>query len=286
MLGRDTQWRQGSVLKDEDAHTLGLITGDASEQQKAVLISHDCDLPHPGESHIEVIIGTIIRSADKMYARARHPRKIHLVYSVQEGMDSIAIELSHSSRMVVAKEVLERVGSHDESMILPDEEKRSLKQWLAARYGRPAFPSEFELRLKKKLGKREVGKQLENLVSPISHHLIGVFFDLQDCRHKELEVGDPYPLTITLAYDATEGSVDARKEAERVAKEIGKLFKDAYGEGTGCEEIDLEQCDAVADTYMSLAALRRVDQWRFEYMSLREDPPSDFLSAGTHSIGS
>ena len=45
-------------------------------------------------------------------------------------------------------------------------------------------------------------------------------------------------------------------------------------------EIALEGCSAVADTFMTLADLRRVDQWRLEYLSLREDPSSKFLAVG------
>ena len=45
-------------------------------------------------------------------------------------------------------------------------------------------------------------------------------------------------------------------------------------------EIALDACEAVADTYMTLADLRRVDQWRLEYMSLRDDNQGDFLAIG------
>lgn len=31
---------------------------------------------------------------------------------------------------------------------------------------------------------------------------------------------------------------------------------------------------------MSLADLRKVDQWRVEYISLREEPVGDFMSIG------
>jgi hypothetical protein len=36
----------------------------------------------------------------------------------------------------------------------------------------------------------------------------------------------------------------------------------------------------VADTRLTLADLRRVDQWRLEYISLRDDEQGDFLPVG------
>lgn len=45
-------------------------------------------------------------------------------------------------------------------------------------------------------------------------------------------------------------------------------------------EIASDACEAVADTYMSLADLRRADQWRLEYVSLRDDEQGDFFPVG------
>jgi len=46
------------------------------------------------------------------------------------------------------------------------------------------------------------------------------------------------------------------------------------------KEIALDACEAVADTRLTLADLRRVDQWRLEYISLQDDDQGDFLSVG------
>ncbi|MBB5421799.1 hypothetical protein [Paraburkholderia atlantica] len=68
--------------------------------------------------------------------------------------------------------------------------------------------------------------------------------------------------------------------AEKAASEISELFTSVYGKPEKAKEIALESSVAVADTHLSLADLRRVDQWRLEYMSLRADPPEDFLAVG------
>jgi hypothetical protein len=45
-------------------------------------------------------------------------------------------------------------------------------------------------------------------------------------------------------------------------------------------EITLDACEAVADTHLTLADLRRVDQWRLEYISLRGDHQGALLPVG------
>ena len=42
----------------------------------------------------------------------------------------------------------------------------------------------------------------------------------------------------------------------------------------------LDACEEVADTHMTLADVRRVDQWRLEYISLRDDDVGDYLPVG------
>ena len=58
MLRRDTEWRQGDLLTDEVAHSLGLV-GSLGSNRCVVLISHDCDLPNDTETFVEVIVGSL-----------------------------------------------------------------------------------------------------------------------------------------------------------------------------------------------------------------------------------
>jgi len=57
MLGRDTEWRQGDLLTDEEAHAIGLVES-LNSNRCVVLISHDCDLPNDTETFVEVIVGS------------------------------------------------------------------------------------------------------------------------------------------------------------------------------------------------------------------------------------
>lgn len=48
MLVRGTSWRQGHVLKHDDAVSLGLLKPDETNH-KVVVITHDCDLQSSSE---------------------------------------------------------------------------------------------------------------------------------------------------------------------------------------------------------------------------------------------
>ena len=158
--------------------------------------------------------------------------------------------------------------------------KRVLKQWLAARYGRAAFPNKLEERLRKRSGGRTVEQQIAKILEPDAKHLRALFFDLGEQRGAEAAEGEPYGLSISVVYDANEGGSEARGAAQSVASQLRELFERAYGKPGFATEIALDACEAVADTYMTLADLRRVDQWRLEYMSLRDDNQGYFLPVG------
>ena len=274
MLARDTDWRQGDLLTREAAAALGLVAA-VDEERRVIVITHDCDLPHGSELCVEVIVAEMVVKEDPQLSYAKNPRRLHLAY---EGINAapLILELRHGDRRSVPKGDFAERAVKDHSLALPIDAKRILKQWLAARYGRPAFPNEFEERLRKGKVERKIAKILE----PDAKYLVGLFFDLGEQRGTEAVEGEPYALTVSVVYDANEGGADARAAAERVAMQLRELFENTYGKPDVATEIALDACEAVADTYLTLADLRRVDQWRLEYISLRDGEQGDFLPVG------
>lgn len=278
MLERDSGWRQGDLLTQDSSRALGLV--DATDDSHwAVIITHDCDLPNAREATVEIIVATHVANPDSQLSYAKNPRRLHLTFECT-GETPLTLELLHSGRHVVPKEKFVEQASREADITLPKEEKRTLKQWLAARYGRPAFPNAFENRLRKPIGKRTVERQIGKILEPDAKYLVGMFFDLGEQRGEEVAEGEPYALAIVVVYDATEGGGEARESAERVVGQLRTLFDKAYGSLDVATEIALDSCEAVADTYLTLADLRRVDQWRLEYISLSDDEQGDFLPVG------
>ena len=281
MLPRDTDWRQGDLLTTETAAALDLVAV-AEGGRRVIVITHDCDLRHDSESYVEVIIAELViknPKPDPQLSYAKNPRRLHLAY---EGADPalLILELRHGDRRSIPKGDFSKRAVKDNSFVLPVEAKRILKQWLAARYGRPAFPEAFETRLRKPSGRRTVEQRIAKILEPDAKYLVGLFFDLGEQRGTEALEGEPYALSVSVVYDATEGGGEARGSAERVAGQLRELFENAYGKPDVATEIALDACEAVADTRLNLADLRRVDQWRLEYISLRDSDSGNFLHAG------
>ena len=280
MLTRDTDWRQGDLLTQEAAAKLTTLNGAVGEKHRVVVITHDCDLPSDNETAVEVIVADVVTGANPQFSYAKNPRKLHLGYEIAGGQ-SIVVELRHAERRVIPKSEFEQLAARDGDASLPVDAKRALKQWLAARYGRPAFPNAFEDRLRKSVGKKNtVERQIGKILEPEAKHLVGLFFDLGEQRSAEVPAGEPYALSISVVYDANEGSTQARESAEKVASQLRELFEKAFGKPDAATEIALDASEAVADTKISLADLRRVDQWRLEYISLGDGDQGDFLPVG------
>ncbi len=280
MLTRDTDWRQGDLLTQDAAARLTALNGVVGEKHRVVVITHDCDIPHDGETSVEVIVAYVVNAPNPQFSYAKNPRKLHLGYEIAGGQ-SIVVELRHTERRPVPKGEFEKHAARDGSALLPVDAKRALKQWLAARYGRPAFPNAFEDRLRKSISKKNtVERQIGKILEPEAKHLVGLFFDLGEQRSTDVAVGQPYALSISVVYDAIEGGTQARQSAEKVAGQLRELFEQAYGKPDSASEIALDACEAVADTSITLADLRRVDQWRLEYISLGDDDHGDFLPMG------
>ena len=281
MLARDTDWRQGDLLTCEAAAALGLVelTGDG---YRVIVITHDCDLRHDSESYVEVVVAEVVvkdPKPDPQLSYAKNPRRLHLTYEDAETAPLI-LELRHRDRHCVPSGDFVAYAIKDNSLALSVEAKRTLKQWLAARYGRSAFPEGFETRLSKRFGRRTVAQGIAKILEPDAKYLVGLFFDLGKQRGAEAVEGEPYALSVSVVYDVTEGGTEARLSAERVAGQLRELFETTYGKPDVATEIALDACEAVADTRLTLADLRRMDQWRLEYISLRDDDQGDFLPVG------
>lgn len=250
----------------------------ATNDTVGILISHDCDIPQEKEGYLELILGLRVPKPDKNCLSAKNVRKLHLPFTGPAGQ--FYVELCFQNRIIVVRDEFCKLSGPLESVSLADADKRTLKQWLTVRYGRPAYPNTFENRLKRECRKKTpVEKGIGELAAKKSAHITALFFSLGEEREVELGEGEPYYLSIYVVYDSENGAMEARKEAEALAKEILALMRSVYGEPEDASEICVESCTALADTQLSLATLMKIDQWRLEWVSLNDEDPG-FLALG------
>ena len=145
--------------------------------RRAIIITHDCDLPHEGESFVEVIVAEQVVKGpkpDPQLSYAKNPRRLHLTYK-GAGAAPLILERRHGDRRSVPKVDFAERAVRDGSLWLPGDAKRVLKQWLAARYGRPTFPNKLEERLRKPAGSRTVEQRIAKILEPDAKYLVGLF---------------------------------------------------------------------------------------------------------------
>ncbi|MGF1528701.1 MAG: hypothetical protein ACFCBW_18175 [Candidatus Competibacterales bacterium] len=271
---------QGSLIILRGDHALEGISRDG--EQLLVVIRHDCDLSRDAhvEPYVEIIVGKRIDKPRGSHIRAKHVREIDLTY--QQSGTPYHITLSRLGIKLIKKQEWCHKLDTMQTISPSFADKRALKQWLAIRYGRPAFPDRFENYLRKKKGKKNVEQHMARVLGDDSENIVGVFFDLGEARYHHLAEEEPYVLAISIAYDEREGGSQARARAEKASSDIAKLFHEIFGPPETATEIALESCEAVADTEMSLADLRRIDQWRIEYISLADDDDRSLLPTADH----
>lgn len=277
---KDTTWRQGHVLPPEAVQELNLPTNGKPEKTVAVVISHDCDLARAAakEPEVEVIIGRSIDKPDGSCLYAKSSRVLHVCYS---GAPDTWIELTASNRMRIPKQ-----GSTPSladfsprtDVRLAEDQLVVLQDWLAARYRRSAFPTEFDRRLDEETG---LAERLVRLLErdDAGHSVLALYFDLDEGAMVERSGQDDlYSLKIVVLHPSDDEQVHGPK-ANIVAEGIRMLFADrTKKDSTGARKwIELSGVIAMSDRQLSVRNARLLKEWDIHYVSHRADPPQPFL---------
>jgi len=151
---QDSQWRQGSVIPRELVPE-GILPSETAQEAILIVVSHDCDIVQSGsaEPFIEFVIAhpRMPEQKDGMLFRCKNPRKLQLW--IRRNGALCLYEISAHDRYRVARESIK--GSDPEPSLLVDERDiQILAEWVARRYKRYSFPTEFNRRIPEKtLGK-------------------------------------------------------------------------------------------------------------------------------------
>lgn len=261
---RKTKWRQGSVLPQNAVRALGLVGDSVVDEVCAVVITHDCDLANDNlvaEPFVEVIPGRVIEKIEGNYAWGKSPRTLH--YTIHRAGEDVFVELISTKKSTVQKEELAEYEP-DSAVVLDGNQLNVLRNWLACRYSRAAFPDSFVERFKETKAEAKLAKKMERTGSPISF----VYFKLDDGRVIERELGDPHELSVVLVYNPggdPDSAADIANDAAEALEEILQgCFKDP---GT----IKLNSCMAISEDDITVSQSRKLIQWRLEYITLRSE---------------
>lgn len=269
MAWRTTPWRQGHVVATEDWQAVGFEP--LKENQLAVVVTHDCDIAaEPDvEPNIEVIIANRVAKLDGNYAASKNARKLHIHCHYKD--EPIVLELAHRERIAIEKKRLEPAKAAGVPSSAAD--RKTLQRWLGARYHRPAFPNNFEERLRAEKLDDKISKALD----AAGEWIEALLFDLKDDRDREIDDADePYTLEILILYSTVKDATEGAKAAAQVRAKLQEIFEKLRDkQSKKWRSIELVACDIVADTELSYAVWTTVQHWRLDHLSLRADPQQE-----------
>jgi hypothetical protein len=277
---RQLLWLQGNVLTDDALKSLGLQKAEQTDEIFAVVISHDCDLTAAldKEPLAEVIVG---RRIEKMGGDSfgKTARRLHIEYQSASG--PIYFELVANCKKPVNKTDLFAYQPRADIQ-LSVRDLRILQRWLAARYARAAFPEAFEMRLRAAIipGKYDLLKKIEKILDVGGDYIRALLFDIDKGEDVERKTPDDlYRLGIVVLYDSLRDEPAAFAAATVTAEALEGIFEAAFKAPTGAwQNVELEYCDPISDTAMTVAMSETLKQWRLEYLSMQDEPPDPMLA--------
>lgn len=263
---RDTPWRQGDTLTNDDAVRIGVVDG-SSIDTIVVVIAHDCDLAAPPsiEPDVEVIVGRMVDRPEGNLTLAKNPRKLHLPFKGPAG--DMWVELSSTAKVKFSKETLAGIKPCRD-LSLPRNHRTTLQLWLAVRYRRAAFPNSFNERLSNAFLKETLAKILE----PLGEHIRAIFFEVDEGDEVKREgPDDTYTLDIYLIYDTSVDPDKAEANAREAAERIVIEFKTKFFDGRNWKHIELRWCEAMSDEALTYKQSQYFRRWYLDHVSLRSD---------------
>lgn len=151
----DLGWGQGAIL---DRRVAEFAWEHAPERVKQgdrdhlLVTSHDCDILNASivkEPWVEVLRARALDDSAGQrgpFSSGRNPRALRLPEVSVQG-DDVALDLAVHDRWEIPRELLMEGAPADR---LPRREGRLVAEWLAKRYIRSAFPTEFDRRWSRK----------------------------------------------------------------------------------------------------------------------------------------
>lgn len=176
--------KQGRLISPENTakiieDAIDFYDKDGSTDTWLVVITQDCDLVRKidDEPYVELLALQELSSKPGFPMRGHSARKLHLA---REGANNITwFECNIHDRFRIKKESLLKTDCNS-ALAFSENEQRLLRQWLARRYARAAFPDHFENHLQstksgpvKKLFKSAAAKLISTVYIDIDHEDAG-----------------------------------------------------------------------------------------------------------------
>ncbi|HMJ10177.1 MAG TPA: hypothetical protein VK524_02170 [Polyangiaceae bacterium] len=254
-------WRQGSVLQSDLADRVATPEfPDWSEQHRAVVLSHDCDVVNASydlEPTVELIRAMVVSDADNLLRHGRNPRRLQT-----EDSSGSLLDFSIHDRWTVRRSELESSAPSAELSIQEDS-LHVLVEWVAKRYTRAAFPDAFNDRT------RSANKKLQQELKKNGELITGLFLAISPKEECSPDQNYQVALRVTAAKETL-----ALRTREINLVRTTNLIADAL---RSCKGIDVVEAELVSETLFTLADLRYFQRWDWDFRTHSGEPGGEIV---------
>jgi len=256
-------WRQGSIIKDSDLDYAASIAGIPNEPGLVLLVaSQSCDIAHnnlDADPCIELSVARQITAVNSNFTHNKNPRKLHSSVmrrtSDEDVFSEVYLEFKAFERLPIPKTSLVELQP-DSDRVIEDRPLKSYVAWLAARYARPALPTEFNKRINDADPKDKIRKVVKNG----NEQLVGIYVEI--IPDAEIEKGQPYSVNLL-------GLLPAGFAGDSTK---AKAAIDAYA--TVMRDAGIEVVSAIkTEDEVSVAAISRFKRFYYDDLSLKNEAP-------------
>jgi hypothetical protein len=254
----ESEWRQGTVLPHKllpDGALPLSVTGDT----KLVIISHDCDLvngSYQAEPFLELFVARPKpnEARNGVMFKGKNPRRLQ--FDAEENGELRLYEIDVHEKYRVHRRILES-GTRDKSFKIAGNDVLVIAKWAARRYSRPSLPTAFMDRVASI--KDKLSKKLKKDGEDVAYVYAGLN------TIEELPLEKSYRLILRIVVPADVCEDDAKEQrALSVVSEMRKLLGQ-------CPGIEVEDADLAMESEITLADLRAMNRWDFDYLSPEEE---------------
>lgn len=236
----------------EIAEATGL---EIAGQDIVLVVSHDCDVVH--ESFEKEPFVELVRcrpaQPDGNLEHAKNPRRLQFPVEVEGA--SATYEISIHDKVRVDRRILIDVAP-DQRILLQDNTRAMIAEWVARRYTRTALPDAFNMRLGMR-EHRQLRERIKRLLERYGSEITGVYILLSPDR--ELEETAIYRAIVRMTVETR--LYDSPERIEELDVRLRTPFEDLLNAFTG---IKVDNCALVAEADFSLEefkSMKRLEDW-------------------------
>jgi hypothetical protein len=226
-----------------------------------MVVSQDCDIIHgsiEGEPYAEVLFAHKLEGCpDGSFTYGKNPRRLQ--FAITSERTPQYHECLAQERYILDRRILVDFAA-DPANIIESSSLYIVRNWLAARYTRTAFPDEFNARIANEL------RRQSRTLKARGNSLSGIYVAVTPWE--ELGDSDVYRVELyaTVETDVWSDSV-IRSEMETLISDIATAMN-------SCEGIEVENFELRSEDAITLADLRFLRRWDYDYLSHRDSADS------------